>query len=386
MATPIKILTVFGTRPEAIKMAPVVHALAARPDRLFSRVCVTAQHRQMLDQVLRFFSVRPDFDLDVMTHGQSPTDVIGRVIDRFAPILRSERPDWVLVQGDTTTAMAAALAANYWDVRVGHIEAGLRTFDKTQPFPEEINRVVITGVADLHFAPTALARANLLCEGVDESRVVITGNPGIDALYHTLATMNGGIKDDPLDQLPEDSRIVLATAHRRESLGGPLESICRALRDIAARYRGRVKVVYPVHPNSKVSIVANKILGPASDVVLLEPLDYRTLVHVIRRCDLVLSDSGGIQEEAPALGKPVLVLREITERPEGVDAGAARLVGTDRKRIVEEASKLLDDRRAYMAMAQPVDIYGDGRAAPRIVSALLGEMVSEWYPEARRAN
>lgn len=386
MTTPIKILTVFGTRPEAIKMAPVVHALAARPDRLSSRVCVTGQHRQMLDQVLRFFSVKPDYDLDVMTHGQSPTDVIGRVIDRFVPVLRSEKPDWVLVQGDTTTTMAAAIAANYWNIRVGHIEAGLRTFDKTQPFPEEINRVVVSDVADLHFAPTALARANLLCEGIDESSIVITGNPGIDALYHTLATLNGGIENDPVGQLPRNSRIVLATAHRRESFGGPLESIFRALRDIANQYRGRVKIVYPVHPNSNVSNLANKILGPARDVVLLKPLDYRTLIHVIKRCYLILSDSGGIQEEAPSLGKPVLVLREITERPEGVDAGAARLIGMDRRRIVEEATRLLDDRRAYMAMAQPINLYGDGRAAPRIVSALLGEMVNEWYPEAHRAN
>jgi UDP-N-acetylglucosamine 2-epimerase (non-hydrolysing) len=386
MTTPIKILTVFGTRPEAIKMAPVVHALAARPDRFFSRVCVTAQHREMLDQVLRFFCVRPDFDLDVMIKGQSPTDVIGRVVDRFAPVLRHERPDWVLVQGDTTTAMAAAMAANYWNVKVGHVEAGLRTFDKTQPFPEEINRVVVTSVADVHFAPTALARANLLSEGVENSKIFITGNPGIDALFYTLATLNGGIRNDPLAGLPEDGHVILVTAHRRESFGKPLESICRALLDIAARYENRVKIVYPVHPNSKVYDVVHKILGRSRDVVLLPPLDYRTLVHVIRRCDLVLSDSGGIQEEAPSIGKPVLVLRNITERPEGIGVGAARLVGTDRATIVEETSRLLENRKAYMKMAQPINVYGDGRAAPRIVSALLGEKMGEWYPEARRAN
>lgn len=386
MTTPYKILTVFGTRPEAIKMAPVVHALASRPDRLYNRVCVTAQHREMLDQVLRFFSVRPDFDLDVMVKNQSPTDVIGRVVDRFAPILRSERPDWVLVQGDTTTAMAAAMAADYWNVKVGHVEAGLRTFDKTQPFPEEINRVVVTSVAEKHFAPTALARANLLAEGVDESKIFVTGNPGIDALFFTLATLNGGIKNDPLGGLPEDHRVILVTAHRRENLGRPLESICRAVLDIAARHRDRVKIVFPVHPNSKVHDTVHKMLGQSRDVLLLPPLDYRTLVHVISKCHLVLSDSGGIQEEAPSIGKPVLVLRKITERPEGIGAGVARLVGTDRETIVEETSRLLENRKAYVKMAQPMNVYGDGRAAPRIVSALLDAGTNEWYQEARCAN
>jgi UDP-N-acetylglucosamine 2-epimerase (non-hydrolysing) len=382
----INVLTVFGTRPEAIKMAPVVRALEARADLLRNRVCVTGQHREILDQALDFFSVRPSFDLDLMTKGQSPADVAARVMERFSAVLRSERPDWVLVQGDTTTTMAAALAASYWGVNVAHIEAGLRTFDKTQPFPEEINRVLVSSVTNLHFAPTLAARANLLAEGHDSENILVTGNPGVDALFHTLATLNGGPKHDPLRGLPDDSRIVLVTAHRRENLGSPLESICEALLDIANRYRGRVQIVYPVHPNSKVYDAVHRVLGDVRGVNLLDPLDYRTLIHVLRRCEFVLTDSGGIQEEAPSLGKPVLVLRKVTERPEGVYAGNARLVGTDSGRIVEEARRLLDDERAYRKMACPIDLYGDGGASPRIASALVGEAVEEWNPTLNVAN
>jgi UDP-N-acetylglucosamine 2-epimerase (non-hydrolysing) len=382
----VKVLTVFGTRPEAIKLAPVVRAFEARHGRVRHRICVTAQHREILDQVLDFFSVRPEYDLDLMVKGQTPGEVAARVMDRFTPVLEAESPDWVLVQGDTTTTMATALAASYRGVRVAHIEAGLRTFDKTQPFPEEINRVLVGKVADLHFAPTDLARANLVAEGVDAGSIIVTGNPGIDAFFHTLATLNGGPRNDPLRGVPQDVQLILVTAHRRENHGAPLESICCALSDIANRYRDRIQIVYPVHPNSVVSGPVRKLLSGHRGIRLLGPLDYRTLVHVMRRCDIVLTDSGGIQEEAPSLGKPVLVLREVTERPEGVNAGNARLVGTDRDRIVEETSRLVEDGGAYSRMAQPIDLYGDGRASPRIASALLGEEVSEWLPEIRAAN
>jgi UDP-N-acetylglucosamine 2-epimerase (non-hydrolysing) len=282
--------------------------------------------------------------------------------------------------------MATALAASYQGVKVAHIEAGLRTFDKTQPFPEEINRVLVGSVADLHFAPTALARANLIAEGVEADKVFVTGNPGVDAFYHTLATLNGGPKDDPLRDIPHGRRIVLVTAHRRENHGAPLGSICLALLDLVRRYGDRLQIVFPVHPNAVVRETVYGILGEIPGVSLLPPLEYRTLVHVMRKCDIVLTDSGGIQEEAPSLGKPVLVLREVSERPEGVFAGNARLVGTDRGRIVAEAGRLLEDRRVYMRMARPVELYGDGCASPRIVSALLGEKVVEWMPEIRASN
>jgi UDP-N-acetylglucosamine 2-epimerase (non-hydrolysing) len=378
----VKVLTVFGTRPEAIKLAPVVRAFKARNGRVKHRICVTAQHREILDQALEFFSVQPEYDLDLMVKNQTPAEVAARVMDRFTAVLSAERPDWVLVQGDTTTTMATS----YNGIRVAHIEAGLRTFDKTQPFPEEINRVLVGTVADMHFAPTSLARANLIAEGVSRESIVVTGNPGIDAFYQTLATLNGGPKDDPLRGIPDGSRVVLVTAHRRENHGAPLESICRALLDISDRYRDRVQFVFPVHPNSIVSDTVHGLLDGKRGIKLLEPLGYRTLVHVMRRCDMVLTDSGGIQEEAPSLGKPVLVMREVTERPEGVNAGVARLVGTDRKRIVEETSRLIDDEVAFSRMARPIDLYGDGRASQRITSALLGEEVDEWLPIIRAAN
>jgi len=382
----VKVLTVFGTRPEAIKMSPVVRAFDARNGRVQHRICVTAQHREILDQVLDFFSVRPEYDLDLMVKGQTPAEVSARVLQRFTPVLEKERPDWVLVQGDTTTTMATALAASYHGTKVAHIEAGLRTFDKTQPFPEEINRVLVGSVADLHFAPTALARANLIAEGVDAGNVFVTGNPGVDAFYHTLATLNGGPKDDPLRAIPPGRRIVLVTAHRRENHGAPLQSVCHAILDLVHRYGDSVQFVFPVHPNAIVRETVHKLLGGVPGVSLLPPLDYRTLVHIMRKCDFVLTDSGGIQEEAPAVGKPVLVLREVSERPEGVFAGHARLVGTNRERIVAEAGRLLEDRRAYSKMARPVELYGDGAASQRIVSALLGEKVEEWLPEIKVAN
>jgi UDP-N-acetylglucosamine 2-epimerase (non-hydrolysing) len=382
----VKVLTVFGTRPEAIKMAPVVRAFHACNGRVRHRTCVTGQHREILDQALEFFAVRPDLDLNLMVKGQTPAQLAARVMDRFSMVLDAERPDWVLVQGDTTTTMAAALAASYRGVKVAHIEAGLRTFDKTQPFPEEINRVLVGTVADLHFAPTGLARANLLAEGVDADKIFVTGNPGVDAFFQTLDTLNGGPKNDPLSGIPDDQRIILATAHRRENHGAPLESICLSLRAIADRYRDRVQIVFPVHPSAVVFETVHEILGGVHGVRLLRPLEYRTLVHVMRRCNFVLTDSGGIQEEAPSLGKPVLVMREVTERPEGVNAGNALMVGTDRFRIVDEATRLIEDKKAYLRMARPINLYGDGNASPRIASALLGEEVQEWLPEAWISN
>jgi UDP-N-acetylglucosamine 2-epimerase (non-hydrolysing) len=367
-------------------MAPVVRAFHACNGRVQHITCVTGQHREILDQALDFFAVRPQYDLNLMVKGQTPAELAARVMDKFTAVLEAERPDWVLVQGDTTTTMAAALAATHSGAKVAHIEAGLRTFDKTQPFPEEINRVLVGTVADLHFAPTGLARANLLAEGVSPDKIFVTGNPGVDAFFHTLNTLNGGPKDDPLRGIPVAQRIVLVTAHRRENHGAPLKAICTSLLEIAERYRDRIQIVFPVHPSSVVSETVHGILGGVPGVRLLEPLDYRTLVHVMRRCDFVLTDSGGIQEEAPSIGKPVLVMREVTERPEGVNAGNARMVGTDRARIVEETKRLIEDRKAYLRMARPINLYGDGNASPRIASALLGEQVEEWLPECLVSN
>jgi UDP-N-acetylglucosamine 2-epimerase (non-hydrolysing) len=381
----IKILTVFGTRPEAIKMSPVIQALSARRDRIRSRVCVTGQHRDMLDQALDVFSVVPDYDLNVMTKGQSSMEVFSRVMDKFEPVLQVEQPDWVLVQGDTTTTAAAALAAGYFGTDVGHIEAGLRTHDKKRPFPEEINRLVATSVADLHFAPTALARDHLIAEGIDPARILVTGNPGIDTLYKVLANLERPA-DDPLDGIPEENKLILVTAHRRESFGRPLENVCHALLDIANRFLGYVNLVFPVHPNSKVYDVVHQLLREAPNIKLLKPLDYQTLVYVMTCSDLILTDSGGIQEEAPSLGKPVLILREVTERPECVDAGNALLVGTNVELIVDETIRLLEDELAYEQMARPTNLYGDGQAARRIVAALLGEPVDEWEPESQTVD
>lgn len=369
----MKALCVFGTRPEAIKMAPIIKKLEKHPERVASRVCVTAQHRQMLDQVLDLFEIRPDHDLDIMQENQSLSQVTAAVFERLDPVIEAERPDWVLVQGDTTTVMAASLVAFYHRTRVGHVEAGLRTHDKTQPFPEEINRRVAGVVADLHFAPTKRARDNLVREGVRPENILVTGNPVIDALLIT-ADKPYEVASGPLAGVPWDRRIILVTAHRRENFGEPLVKICRALLELAARYRHDVHLVYPVHPNPNVQGPVYRLLGDVPNITLLPPLDYLPLVHLMKRCYLVLTDSGGIQEEAPTLGVPVLVLREVTERPEAVEAGTARVVGVDQERIVAQATHLLDDRDAHEQMARAVNPYGDGRAAERIVAALFGEV------------
>lgn len=370
----LKVLSVFGTRPEAVKMAPVVRELARRSDRIVGRVCVTAQHREMLDQVLDVFGISPDHDLNLMTPGQSPTQMAAAVLKHLEPVLRAERPDWVLVQGDTTTVMAAAIAAFYSGAKVGHVEAGLRSFDRHQPFPEEINRRLAGVVADLHFVPTDNARRNLLREGVDDGHIRVTGNTVIDALHWAVAQPAPATITELLDRVgagQSGRRVIVVTAHRRENFGAGIEHICQALRDIAIRYGASVAIVYPVHLNPNIIEPAQRILASVPHVHLVPPLDYLPMVHLMRASTLVLTDSGGLQEEAPGLGKPVLVLRDKTERPEALDAGTVKLVGARRDQIVAATAELLDDADAYRRMARALSPYGDGHAAERIVSALL---------------
>jgi UDP-N-acetylglucosamine 2-epimerase (non-hydrolysing) len=324
----------------------------------------------MLDQVLRVFDVQPHYDLDVMQDNQTPTQVASAVLARLEPILAEELPDWVLVQGDTTTVAFAALAAFYSRARIGHVEAGLRTGDRWQPFPEEINRRVAGVVADRHFAPTARARDNLLRENVPPERILVTGNPGIDALHWITAQPEPTEVRDLLVEAPE-ARTVLVTAHRRENFGEPLRNICLALRELAERYRGSVRIVYPVHRNPNVWGPVHELLGDVSHITLRPPLDYLSNLHLMKRAYLVVTDSGGIQEEASGLGIPALVLRETTERPEGVETGALRIVGTDTRRIVAEATRLLEDPAEHSHMAHAENPFGDGHAAERIVASLM---------------
>ena len=383
----MKILNVFGTRPEAIKLAPIIRELRRRSARkgIESLVCVTGQHRQMLDQVLDLFGIVPDYDLNLMRENQSPAQVASAVLAHLEPILNVERPDWVLVQGDTTTVLAASIAAFYARVKIGHVEAGLRTGDKWQPFPEEINRRVASVVADLHFAPTETSRQNLLRENVPDETILVTGNPVIDALRWVAGQpfdLNT-LSLDPSLLTAEGVKLILVTAHRRENFGRPLENICLALRDLAERMDGRFHIVYPVHKNPNVWEPVHRLLKGVPNITLMPPLDYLPLVHLMKHAYLVLTDSGGIQEEAPSLGVPVLVLREVTERPEAVKAGTVRLVGTERDYMVEQAMHLLKDAESYNQMAQAVNPYGDGKAAERIVSTLLGETPEPFNPEER---
>jgi UDP-N-acetylglucosamine 2-epimerase (non-hydrolysing) len=364
----IRVLSVFGTRPEAIKMAPVVHRLRAAPERFESVVCVSAQHRAMLDQVLDVFGLGADYDLDLMTPGQSPAGIVARVLEHLPPLIRQIRPDVLLVQGDTMTTFASAFAAYLERIPSAHVEAGLRTGDRFQPFPEEMNRVLTTRIATLHFAPTAQARDRLLAEGLPPADVHLTGNTVIDALLGTLRP-DYRFHTPALAALDPARRVVLVTTHRRESFGAPLQSTCEALRDLVARFPD-IQVVLPVHPNPEVKGTVERLLCDLDRVSLIEPVDYVEFVHLMHRSHLILTDSGGVQEEAPSLGKPVLVLREVTERPEGVEAGTAAVVGTDRERIVGVASTLLTSPEAYARMANAVNPYGDGRASERIVAAL----------------
>jgi UDP-N-acetylglucosamine 2-epimerase (non-hydrolysing) len=367
----LTVLSVIGTRPEAIKMAPVVTALAGRSARVRSVVCLTGQHRELLDQALAVFDVRADEDLAVMEDDQTLAGLTARLVAGLDGVVEKVKPDWVLAQGDTTTVMAASLVAYYHGVSFGHVEAGLRTGDKRRPFPEEMNRKIADDVADAHFAPTAAARAALLREGVAERTIHVTGNTAIDALLDA-ARRPYDWGAGPLAGVPLDRRLVLVTAHRRESFGAPLASMCEAVADLARADAG-LHVVYPVHLNPHVASTAARVLGGVPNVTLTAPLDYLGLVHLMRRSALILTDSGGIQEEAPTFGVPVLVLREVTERPEGVAAGVARVVGTERAAIVAAARRLLDDPAERSAMARAASPYGDGHAARRIVAILLGE-------------
>lgn len=372
----MKVLSVFGTRPEAVKMAPIVRLLQ-QTTGVESRVCVTAQHRQMLDQVLELFQIKPDYDLDLMRDNQSLAAISASIFTHLDPVLADFQPNWVLVVGDTTTVVTTSQLAYYRRIKVGHVEAGLRTHNKWHPFPEEINRRIATVIADLHFAPTKWSQGNLLREGVDEKTILVTGNSVIDALNFVakqevpkeitvllnrlgLATSGLGTKS-----------LILVTAHRRENFGQPLENICYAIKELASRED--VEIVYPVHLNPKVQEPVNRILNGISHVTLLRPLDYLPMVHLMKRAKLILTDSGGLQEEAPSLGVPVLVLRETTERPEGVEAGTLKLVGTETNQIVREAMWLLDDPNAYAEMAKAANPYGDGHTAERIIEALLRE-------------
>ncbi len=370
MAAPIKVMTVFGTRPEAIKMAPVVLELAKYPTLITPVVAVTAQHREMLDQVLQLFRIVPDHDLDIMSQGQTLFDITCRSLQGLNDVLARERPDIVLVHGDTTTTFAGSLAAFYHQIAVGHVEAGLRTRNKFSPFPEEMNRKLTGALTDLHFAPTATARDNLLAEAVGPAAVFVTGNTVIDAL---LATVDGGYEfTEPLLAGIDyrSRRVILVTTHRRENLGEPLRNVYQALRDIAGEFAD-VEVVFPVHKNPRVREVVQAELGGLERVHLIDPLDYQPFANLIARSYLVLTDSGGIQEEAPSLGKPVLVLRDTTERPEAIGAGTVKLVGTDRATVFAETRRLLVDKDEYRRMASACNPYGDGQAASRIVSFIL---------------
>ncbi len=369
-----KILFVFGTRPEAIKLCPVVLHLKADP--FFDvRVCVTAQHRGLLDQVLAAFRVTPDHDLDLMLPGQTLFQSTSRILTGLEPVLDRERPDMVLVQGDTTTVLCGALASFYKQIPVGHVEAGLRTGDLYQPFPEEANRLLAGRLATLHFAATSWAQDNLLREGVDPESISVTGNTGIDAVLYVRGELEAGnLKGGDWDRLDAARKLIVVTAHRRESFGEGFDRICRALARIAER--PDVQIVFPVHPNPNVQEPVNRHLRGLSNVTLVEPISYVPFVDLMRRAYLLITDSGGIQEEGPSLGKPILVLRDKTERPEAVEAGTVRLVGSDDNRIAAEAARLLDDPESYASMARVHNPYGDGRASGRI-SAVLHSFFSK---------
>jgi UDP-N-acetylglucosamine 2-epimerase (non-hydrolysing) len=364
-----KVLLIFGTRPEAIKLCPVLLHLRQRASEFQVKCCVTAQHRQMLDQVLHVFDVRPDYDLDLMLPGQTLAQSSARILAALEGVLDAERPDIVLVQGDTTTTFCGALAAFYARIPVGHVEAGLRTGDMSQPFPEELNRVLTTRLSALHFAPTEGAARNLLADNVPAERIVVTGNTGIDAVLQVTERLKSGeLSGLDLPGLDASRKLLLVTAHRRENHGAPLEAICAALVRLARR--GDVQVVYPVHRNPKVVGPVERLLGSEPNILLCDPLDYVPFVDLMRRAFLLITDSGGIQEEGPSLGKPVLVMREKTERPEAVEAGTVKLVGTDTERIVHEAAVLLEDRAEFERMSRAHNPYGDGHASRRIGDVL----------------
>lgn len=364
----MKILSVFGTRPEAVKMAPVVKLLE-KTAGIESKVCVTAQHRQMLDQVLNLFEIQPDYDLDLMRDNQSLAQLSANIFTHLDPVLDDFKPDWVLAQGDTTTVAITSLLSYFRRIKFGHVEAGLRTHDKWQPFPEEVNRRIAGVTADMHFAPTEWSRNNLLREGVEENLIKVTGNTVIDALQFVSKQP----EPEEIRQLVQEklasARLILVTAHRRENFGLPMEGICYALKELAQEEG--VEIVYPVHLNPNVQEPVNRILKGVDHITLLPPLDYLPLVHLMKHATIILTDSGGIQEEAPAFGVPTLVLRDVTERPEGVQAGTLKLVGTETSHIVQEAKRLLYDKSVHAQMAKAANPYGDGHAAEKIIQALL---------------
>ena len=371
----MRVISVVGTRPEAVKMAMVARTLEAA-DGIEHELCVTAQHREMLDSVLRLFDLDPDYDLDVMTPGQDLTDVTGAVLNGMRDVLAEARPDRVLVQGDTTTVLATALAAFYARIPVGHVEAGLRTGDVSAPWPEEMNRRLADALSDRHYAPTERARRKLLEEGLPDAGIVVTGNTVIDALLHVVERLNceSELRREAGERLPRPAdgrRLILVTGHRRESFGAGFEQICRAIARISSR--DDVEIVYPVHLNPRVREPVFRHLADLPNVHLIEPLDYLAFVHLMNQAHLIVTDSGGIQEEAPSLGKPVLVMRDTTERPEAVSAGTVKLVGTDAERITREVARLLDDPDTYATMARIHHPYGDGRASRRILENLIGD-------------
>lgn len=362
----IKVMSIFGTRPEAIKMAPLVKELEKRKE-IESIVCVTAQHREMLDQVLNTFDIKPDYDLNIMKQGQSLADVTIRALVGLEEVIKEVKPDIVLVHGDTTTTFAGALAAFYNQVAIGHVEAGLRTYDKYSPYPEEMNRQMVDRLSDMYFAPTEISKDNLLKENIDESKIYITGNTAIDAMS---TTVDENYTHPELDLINAGERMILLTAHRRENLGEPMRHIFRAIKRVVDEFND-VKVIYPIHMNPKVREVANEVFGGADRVKLIEPLEVFDFHNFQNKSYIILTDSGGIQEEAPSLGKPVLVLRDTTERPEGIEAGTLKLVGTDEDVIYEETKKLLLDKKEYEKMSKASNPYGDGHASERIVDAII---------------
>ena len=361
----IKVMSVFGTRPEAIKMAPLVKELEKR-EEIESIVAVTAQHREMLDQVLETFDIKPDFDLNIMKQGQTLTDVTTRALQGLEGVIKECKPDIVLVHGDTTTTFAGALAAFYNQVAIGHVEAGLRTYDKYSPWPEEMNRQMVDCMTDMYFAPTSLSKENLLKQNIKEDKIYVTGNTAIDAMDTTI---DGDYKHDVIDWVG-DSRMILLTAHRSENLGEPMQHIFKAIKRLVDEFDD-IKVVYPIHKNPLVREIANEILEGNDRVRLIEPLEVFDFHNFQNKSYLIMSDSGGIQEEAPSLGKPVLVLRDTTERPEGIAAGTLKLVGTDENVIYNEAKRLLTDKKAYDEMSKASNPYGDGHASERIVNAII---------------
>ena len=375
----LKVMVVFGTRPEAIKMAPLVLELQKHSDSIETITVVTAQHRQMLDQVLETFSIEPHYDLDIMGKNQSLLDITGKILEKFDPVVKQELPDMILVHGDTTTTFAASLVAFYNQVRIGHVEAGLRTFDKYSPFPEEMNRQMTDNLADLYFAPTSESRDNLLKENHPESAIVITGNTAIDALK---LTVQSDYHHEVLDQLDSSKKLVLVTMHRRENQGQPMRNVFTALRQMVDIH-SELEVVYPVHLSPAVQEAAKDILAGHDRIHLIEPLDVLDFHNLASKSYFIMTDSGGVQEEAPSLGKPVLVLRDTTERPEGVRTGTLKLVGTDPVCVKEAMAALLTDETLYKKMSQAPNPYGDGRASERIVQAILhyfgmAESVSEF--------